>query len=221
MKPPAFQFYADDFLSGTADMTNEEVGAYIRLLCQQWTKGGLPKEPERLSMMAGAMPVPSLGYVLAKFQSCDDGLLRNARLERVRENQVDYRKKQAEKGRKGAKERWKNGSGHSPAIAQALPKQWPENGSPSPSPSPTLDSNTPNRSRAPAVPKPTDEAWLKTLQNDAAYAALDVGREFGRARLWCETKNRNLTRRFFLGWLNRIEKPMSCAGRTSEFSDKF
>jgi uncharacterized protein YdaU (DUF1376 family) len=34
-KPPAFQFYADDFLGGTIDLTTEEVGAYIRLLCFQ------------------------------------------------------------------------------------------------------------------------------------------------------------------------------------------
>ncbi len=138
MKPPAFQFYADDFLAGVADMTNEEVGAYIRLLCHQWTKGGLPKEPDRLSMMAGAIPGPSLGYVLAKFRLCDDGFLRNDRLEKVREEQAAFRKLQAEKGAKGASARWKNGRGHHPAIpsamAQALPKQWPDDGSPSPTP---------------------------------------------------------------------------------------
>jgi len=31
-KAPAFQFYASDFLVDTAEMTNQEVGAYIRLL---------------------------------------------------------------------------------------------------------------------------------------------------------------------------------------------
>src|SRR6478752_824536 len=39
MKPPAFQFYADDFLGGTLTMTLEERGLYITLLCLQWSKG--------------------------------------------------------------------------------------------------------------------------------------------------------------------------------------
>lgn len=142
MKPPAFQFYADDFLAGTADMTNDEVGAYIRLLCHQWSKGGLPNDPERLSRMAGAMPVPSLGYVLSKFRPCEDGLLRNDRLESERQKQDAYRAEQSQKGKKGAEQRWKNGSGHACAIAPAMPVpssgQWQNDGSPSPSPSPNL-----------------------------------------------------------------------------------
>lgn len=140
MKPPAFQFYADDFLAGTADMTNDEVGAYIRLLCHQWSKGGLPNDSDRLSRMAGAMPVPSLGYVLAKFRQCDDGQLRNDRLEAERQKQDAYRAEQSKKGKKGAEQRWKNDSGHAPAIAAAMPVpssgQWQNDGSPSPSPSP-------------------------------------------------------------------------------------
>jgi hypothetical protein len=36
---PWFQFYASDFKTSTESYTNEEVGAYIRLLCSQWDKG--------------------------------------------------------------------------------------------------------------------------------------------------------------------------------------
>ena len=32
-RDPAFLFYPADFLIGTMDMTDEEVGIYIRLLC--------------------------------------------------------------------------------------------------------------------------------------------------------------------------------------------
>ena len=39
MKDPAFLFYYQDFLVGTDEMTNEEVGAYIRCLCHQAAKG--------------------------------------------------------------------------------------------------------------------------------------------------------------------------------------
>lgn len=132
MRPPAFQFYPDDFIAGTADMTNEEVGAYIRLLCHQWSKGGIPNDPERISRMAGAMPVPSLGYVTSKFRLCPDGCLRNDRLEAERVKQEEFRRIQSEKGKSGAEKRWKNGPGHAPAMPALIPND----SSPSPLPSP-------------------------------------------------------------------------------------
>ena len=141
-RAPAFQLYADDFLGGTADMSAEEVGAYIRLLCHQWNKGGLPNDPDRLAKMAGLMAVPmaspSLGYVLAKFQPCADGQLRNERLEKVRAESESYRKNQSENGKKGTKTRWENskpnGGANGGAIATPMANGCPNDGSPSPSP---------------------------------------------------------------------------------------
>jgi len=139
MKPPAFQFYADDFLAGTAEMTAEEVGAYIRLLCHQWTKGGIPNDESRVARMAGiahtepngvAIGSPSLRYVLAKFVASEDGMLRNARLERVRAEQDDFRKKQAQNGQKGAEKRWGNGKPNGTAIATPLAKRCPDDSPP-------------------------------------------------------------------------------------------
>lgn len=40
-KDPAILFYAQDFLTGTMFMSNEQVGIYIRLLCAQHQHGGL------------------------------------------------------------------------------------------------------------------------------------------------------------------------------------
>jgi len=42
-KDPAFLFYPQDFLVGVMDMTDEEVGVYIRLLCRQHQKGHIPE----------------------------------------------------------------------------------------------------------------------------------------------------------------------------------
>jgi uncharacterized protein YdaU (DUF1376 family) len=152
-KAPAFQFYADDFLAGTSDMSAEEVGGYIRLLCHQWTKGGIPNDPDRAGRMATLLGSPSLGYVLAKFSLCDDGMLRNERLEQVRADQEAYKFKQATAGRNGALKRWSkwpddsdpNGVAiatpmatawpeHSQTIATPMATTWPENSSPSPTP---------------------------------------------------------------------------------------
>lgn len=149
-KAPAFQFYADDFLAGTSDMNAEEVGSYIRLLCHQWTKGGIPNDEDRAGRMAGLMGSPSLRYVLAKFSLCDDGMLRNERLEQVRAEQEAYKSKQATAGRNGAEKRWSkwqkhgdpNGDLNGVAIATPMATAWPEDSSPSPSPTPDLNLNT-------------------------------------------------------------------------------
>jgi len=145
-KAPAFQFYADDFLAGTSDMSAEEVGGYIRLLCHQWTKGGIPNDPDRAGRMATLLGSPSLGYVLAKFSLCDDGMLRNERLEQVRADQDAYKAKQATAGRNGALKRWSkwpddgdpnsdpNGLAMATPMATPMAKAWPEDSSPSPTP---------------------------------------------------------------------------------------
>ena len=49
-------------------------------------------------------------------------------------------------------------------------------------------------------------AWLKT---NAAYSHIDIDHELGKALAWCEVNNRQCTERFFVNWLNRIEKPLA------------
>ena len=152
-KAPAFLFYADDFLAGTSDMSAEEVGGYIRLLCHQWTKGSIPNDPERVARMAGLMGSPCVGYVLAKFRLCDGHTLKNERLEKVRAEHQAFKARQSTAGANGAAKRWgkcpddgdPNGVAiatpmaapwpeHSQTIAAPMATQWPEDSSPSPSP---------------------------------------------------------------------------------------
>jgi uncharacterized protein YdaU (DUF1376 family) len=152
-KAPAFQFYADDFLAGTSEMSAEEVGGYIRLLCHQWTKGGIPNDEERVARIAGMIGSPSVGYVMAKFRLCDGHTLKNERLEKVREEQQAFKARQSTAGTNGAAKRWKkwpddvdpNGVAiatpmaapwpeHSQTIAGPMAGAWPEDSSPSPSP---------------------------------------------------------------------------------------
>ena len=92
MKPPAFQFYADDFIGGTFTMTNEERGLYIMLLALQWTQEGVSEDD--LMRMSGSLPSSSVARVRCKFQPGDDGKLRNVRLESERAKQLDWRDKQ-------------------------------------------------------------------------------------------------------------------------------
>lgn len=157
-KAPAFQFYADDFLAGTSEMSAEEVGGYIRLLCHQWTKGGIPNDEERVARIAGMIGSPCVGYVMAKFRLCDGHTLKNERLEKVRAEQQAFKARQSTAGANGAAKRWgkcpddgdPNGVAiatpmaapwpeHSQTIAGPMATQWPEDSSPSPSPTPKED----------------------------------------------------------------------------------
>jgi uncharacterized protein YdaU (DUF1376 family) len=110
-KPPAFLLYVDDFISGTCEMTTEERGAYIVLLCYQWSRGSIPPDPAKLARIAGCEVSQD---VMSKFALCNDGLLRNERLESVRQNREEFCAKQAGRGRAGAEKRWgKNSERHS------------------------------------------------------------------------------------------------------------
>jgi uncharacterized protein YdaU (DUF1376 family) len=152
-RAPAFMLYVDDFLGGTSEMSAEEVGGYIRLLCHQWSKGGLPNDPERLGRMAGLMGSPSLGYAVAKFTLCEDGQLRHPRLEALRSERDAFLIHQAESGKKGAEARWKDRQPNGKPIADPNGKPMPtpmadgcpEHGSPSPSPSPINKTPKPPR----------------------------------------------------------------------------
>lgn len=106
-KPPAFQFYANDFLGGTQHLTDAEVGLYIRLLLAQWSAGSLPNDDEELLSYgkSTALSTTRLDRVKAKFELCPDGRLRNARLEREREKQNEFRLQRSFAGKQSAQVR--------------------------------------------------------------------------------------------------------------------
>ena len=141
-RSPAFQFYADDFLAGTLVMDQADVGAYIRLLCHQWSRGSIPAEAEKQQRLAGGSVSAD---VLAKFPAGDDGLLRNPRLEIERQKQLEFRESQRQKGLRSAEMRRSvnHGSATVGTAVQPSPQpEWqpngqPEGNSPSPSPSPS------------------------------------------------------------------------------------
>jgi uncharacterized protein YdaU (DUF1376 family) len=136
MKPPAFQFYVDNFVEGTMEMTDAELGFYVRLLCAQWNRGGLPDDDKELSRFSrGQTPAQlrrALARVKLKFEKKSDGLLKNNRMESEREKQIKFRENRSESGKLGAAKLWHSHS-------KANPKGMAKNGSPSPSSSPNKD----------------------------------------------------------------------------------
>lgn len=74
-KDPAFLMYSADFLVGTALMTNEQVGMYIRILMHQHQSGHLSKD--EIVLICGTYD----SKVMSKFQQDENGLYFNERLE--------------------------------------------------------------------------------------------------------------------------------------------
>jgi hypothetical protein len=67
--------------------------------------------------------------------------------------------------------------------------------------------------KAPSKPE-TEAEWLAGLAADPAFAGIDVTREHAKATRWCIENGKQLTRRRFVNWLNRADKPMSGAAHT-------
>ena len=80
---PWFKFYPSDFMAGVAELTSEERGSYISLLCHQWATGDLPGERMRMERLAGG---PVSDAVAGKFvPATTEGRVFNVRLESHRE----------------------------------------------------------------------------------------------------------------------------------------
>ena len=54
MKPPAFQFYARDWLSSTLGMPWDVAGVYIHLLAWSWDNGPLPDDAKWRARVLGS-----------------------------------------------------------------------------------------------------------------------------------------------------------------------
>jgi len=110
-KDPAFLFYSSDFMMGVSDLTMEERGQYITLLCLQHQKGHL--RPKSVSIAA-----PNVSQdVMAKFSKDKNGFFFNERLEIEREKRSSHTEKQRQRAIDG----WKKRRGNATAYAVALP----------------------------------------------------------------------------------------------------
>lgn len=103
-KSPAFQFYAKDFLTGTATMSLAERGAYVTLLAHQWDAGTVPsaaKERARILGCTAAEERRIWARLVSKFTLVDDAF-QNLRLEEERAKQAEFRRRQSDRGKASA-----------------------------------------------------------------------------------------------------------------------
>lgn len=136
---PAFQFYPTDFLAddAVALMTNEQVGAYILLLCHAWKcPQGLPACESALARLTRCTATrfrrSIWPAVACKFQHNEAGRLFNPRLEIVRAEQIAYRERCEKAGRASAtarqQKRQHNGNITANITATEPPTELPTEG---------------------------------------------------------------------------------------------
>jgi hypothetical protein len=96
-KDPAFLFYSSDFLNGVSDLTMEERGQFITLLCLQHQKGTLTDKTIRLCL--GSVSVD----VLSKFTKDKQGNYFNERLNEEIEKRIQFTESRRNNGSKGGR----------------------------------------------------------------------------------------------------------------------
>lgn len=91
MKNPAVLFYTADFITGTLFMTNEEVGAYIRILCMQHQKGHLSKN----EILQICKTEEIFNSISIHFNTDENGLYFNKRMDLEKEKRTKYSESRA------------------------------------------------------------------------------------------------------------------------------
>jgi uncharacterized protein YdaU (DUF1376 family) len=238
-KSPAFQFYPQDFLVGSAMLSAEETGAYIRLLCYSWTHDGLPDDDAQLQRLAGCHG-NAIASIRHKFGICDDGRLRNDRLESIRFKQKEYRDAQ----KANAEKRWQKQQKTNTSMPSHIPRDIPPH---MPSHIPSHESGipvgicqtdalhtsnfvntiadaivTPSKAEGAegedAMALPSDKPKRETKIVDEAwiadikrhYPTTDVDEELRKMDAWIALHpGRRKTRKFIIGWLNRCQTELA------------
>ena len=116
---PAFQFYANDWISDPNRMklSLEEQGAYVLLYCHCWRGFRVPKDFEVLSRMLNCRTekiekiYPKIKHLFEEKKDKDNLVyLYCIQAEEERKEQAKNRKKRSIAGKLGAKKRWSDES---------------------------------------------------------------------------------------------------------------
>ena len=102
---PYFPFYPADFLAKTGRLTDEQVGSYVRLLCEQWISGDIPLVHANGDASALRMLTESIErswQYISKYFVIDGNGMKNQRMEEERVKAIDIHGKRV----KSAHARW-------------------------------------------------------------------------------------------------------------------
>ena len=227
MKRPSFQFYPGDWLNDSAlRMCSVPArGLWIEMLClmHQGSKYGhllvnhqvIPLD--NLARMIGATKTEVEAWLgeldsAGVYSKTDDGCIFSRRMirdEELREIRSDCGKLGGNPKllRKISKNLFNQG------VNQGVNQSLTPSSLASSSPSPSKEAVALRNKTALKSKQVTDEQWLCEIAKRPAYAGIDVSREFSKAEAWiAEKPRRQMTRMFFINWLNRVEVPIRVNG---------
>lgn len=97
-----FKFFYKLFLISTQGWKDDEVGAYLKLLINQFDRGGLPDDEMELSKLITTYK-KNWAFLKRKFPKGEDGLLRNDFMKMIREERDKKSEENKKNGSKGGK----------------------------------------------------------------------------------------------------------------------
>lgn len=134
---PWFPLYVDDWTRSTATMTDEQAGAYMRLLCHAWAENGLPTDEAAIRAIGRWSPAAwkRIWPVVSTKWFEHEGRLMNGRQERERQGRDAFRDARSAAGKRGASQRWQSHStANGKAIAQPMAQPMANDSDPHPHP---------------------------------------------------------------------------------------
>lgn len=112
-----FKFFYRQFVLSTQGWKDDEVGAYIRLLINQFDRGGLPDDPEELAKLITSYK-KNWPMLFKKFKKGEDGLLRNDFMRDIRDERDRKSNTNKENGRRGGSAKARRSNTESEAFAK-------------------------------------------------------------------------------------------------------
>lgn len=214
MKAPAFQFYPSDWQRDMDDYPLEIEGAWIRICCRlYWSEGKSTKTLEEWSRILREKPRKT--EQIFKFFSdkniCDldnqNGSITITSRRMVRDAYI--RKVRKESGILGGNPQLKTSKNDKVLLNQTDNQTVKQNPTPSSSSSSSSSIHKEiNKEKKPRKLPLTDEQFFEVLKINKAYEGLDIDIQKAKCEAWCLANKRNFTRRTFVNWLNRAEKPI-------------
>ena len=216
-----YPHHIGDYQRDTAHLSVTEHGVY-RLLMDHYyaTEKPIPADINSLCRIIRATSKPerqAVESVTTQFFTADGNHLKHKRIEaEIAEYEVIKLRNQ-NNGRLGGRPPKANPNKTQSKPSglflgnpdETLPRT--KNQEPSP-PAPQGEEDAPKRVQQPKQPPPDDETWLKELESDNTYAGINVRGELGKMQRWCETNRKKPSRKRFVNWLNRAEKPFLLPG---------
>lgn len=99
--------FCDDLIASCVDMTPARFGAYMRLLCYAWSRGGLPSDEAACGRIAGGFELGDWEAIRARLVLLDAGTpderLSHQRLELERQAVAELKAKKAAAGKQGGR----------------------------------------------------------------------------------------------------------------------